>query len=90
MKKYIFPFEKILLFLFYLESMVIMEDNHKQYFWVVVVLVSIISYIYEGARPYTPVFFIVAAADYFDLQTFQIVCIAFLGFLVAYFKFYQI
>ena len=56
----------------------------------VIALVSIVSYIYEGARPYTPVFFIVAVADYFDLQTIQIIGIVILGLLVVYLKFYHI
>jgi hypothetical protein len=90
MKKYIFPLEKIVLFLFYLESMVFMETDHKQYFWAVVAFVSIVSYIYEGARPYTPIFFLVAAADYFDLEIFQTIFIVVLGILVVYLKFYHI
>jgi hypothetical protein len=65
MKKIIFPLEKVVLFLFYLESMTFLEAEHKKYFWLIVGLVSIISYIYEGARPYTPIFFLVAIADYF-------------------------
>jgi hypothetical protein len=45
--------------------MTFLDAEHKKYFWAIVGFVSIISYIYEGARPYTPIFFLVAAADYF-------------------------
>lgn len=90
MKQLVFPLEKIVLLLFYLESLTILEVEHKKYFWMVVAVASIVSYIYEGARPYTPVFFLVAAADYFDLELFQLILVVILGILVVVLKFYHI
>ncbi len=67
-----------------------MEAEHKQYFWLVAGLVSIVSYTFEGARPYTPLFIFIFIADFFDMTIVQTICVVVLGFLMVYLKFYHI
>ena len=56
----------------------------------VTVLVAIISLTFEGARPYTPLFFLVFLADLYDLTLLQTCFVVSLGFLMVYLKFYHI
>jgi hypothetical protein len=90
LKKQLFPFEKILLFLFYIQTMVYLEPNHKLYFYVLALLVAFISYRIERARPYTPLFFPIAICNYFDLYIPQTILVAITGFAMVYLKFYHI
>lgn len=90
MRRHYFLIEKLLLFLFYLESMIIMEQEQKQYFWAIAALVAIISFTFEGARPYTPMFLMVFLTDLLDLTLLQTIFVVLLGLLMAYFKFYHI
>ena len=53
-------------------------------------MVALISYVFEGGRPYSLLFFFVALADYYDATLFQMGFILLIGFLIAYLKFYHI
>jgi uncharacterized membrane protein YecN with MAPEG domain len=90
MQRHYFLLEKLLLFLFYLESLVIMEDDHKHYFWLVSGIVCIVSLTFEGARPYTPIFLVIFVTDLLEMSTLQTVFVVLLGLLMVYFKFYHI
>ena len=90
MRKHYFLLEKLLLLLFYLESLVIMEAEHKQYFWLITGIVAIFSYALEGARPYTPAFLVVLVADLLEINLLQTISIAVLGFIMIYLGFYHI
>ena len=70
--------------------MIIMEAEHKQYFWLISVLVAIVSFTLEGARPYTPLFFLIFLSDLFDLTLLQTILTVLLGLVMAYIKFYRI
>jgi hypothetical protein len=90
MRKHHFLVEKLLLFLFYLETLVMLEDHHKPYFWVVIAAVALASWTLEGARPYTPIFLLILIFDYFELTVLQSSCVVVLGLLMVYLKFYHI
>ena len=90
MKKHYFLIEKFLLFLFYLESIIIMEDDHKRYFWLIAGLVLIVSLSFEGARPYTPIFLVLFISNIFEFTLLQSGLVVVLGFLMVYLKFYHI
>jgi len=90
MRKHYFLLEKLLLLLFYLESLVIMEADHKQYFWLISGIVFIFSYALEGARPYTPAFVFVLLADIFEFTLLQTIFVVLLGFVMIYVGFYHI
>lgn len=90
MKKHFYPLEILFLFMFSMECILILEDEHKQYFWVTVGLVGMVSYIYEGARPYTPVFMGIAVADCFDWDILQKILLFLSILLVHYIRFYHI
>lgn len=90
MRRHYFLIEKLLLFLFYLESLIIMEDEHKKYFWAISIFVAIISFTFEGARPYTPMFFMIFLADLLEMTLLQTAFVVLLGLVMAYLKFYHI
>lgn len=90
MKINLFLLEKIVLLVLLLEGLFVLEYPHKHYFWLMVLLLSILSYIYEGARPYSPAFLLVALFDYLDMSVLQIGCIGALILMTFYFRFYEI
>lgn len=51
---------------------------------------GVISYIFEGARPYTPVFFGIAIADYLELDLLQKILLFLAVLLVNWINFYHI
>jgi hypothetical protein len=57
---------------------------------VAIVFVAFFSYTIEGARPYSPVFFGIAIADYLELDLLHKMLIFLAVLLITWIKFYHI
>ena len=87
MKKILFPLEKIVLMLFFIKMITIID---KSLFLFVGNLLLLLSIKVEGARPYTPILFLLLILEWFDFSTVQLFLVFVLGMIMILCKIYDI
>ncbi len=80
-------FEKLFLIILYVESVAYLD---RQVMLGLSLLLFAVSFHFEGAKPYWPVFLLILVLEYLELSTIQTLVMIIAGFLLNTVKLYEI